>query len=100
MIGQKRLHVAELIIRDELVERLLGVGVFARLEVGGPLRHLLIERRNFSARGALGVTGLAVLWSGSGWHLGAPKKLTSTPLLGFPTYDVANMFTLGLTARF
>lgn len=39
-------------------------------------------------------------YSGSGWHLGAPKKLDSTPLLGFPTYDVANMFTLGLTARF
>jgi hypothetical protein len=39
-------------------------------------------------------------WSGSGWHLGAPKRLDSTPLLGFPTYDVANMFTLGLTARF
>ncbi len=39
-------------------------------------------------------------WSGSGWHLGAPKRLDSTPLLGFPTYDVANMFTVGLTARF
>jgi hypothetical protein len=39
-------------------------------------------------------------WSGSGWHLGAPKKLDSTPLLGFPTYDTANMFTLGLIARF
>jgi hypothetical protein len=39
-------------------------------------------------------------WSGSGWHLGAPKRLDSTPLLGFPTYDAANMFTLGLTARF
>ncbi len=39
-------------------------------------------------------------WSGSGWHLGAPKRLDSSPLLGFPTYDKANMFTLGLTARF
>lgn len=39
-------------------------------------------------------------WSGSGWHLGAPKKLDSTPLLGFPTYDTANMFTMGLIARF
>lgn len=39
-------------------------------------------------------------WSGSGWHLGAPKRLDSTPILGFPTYDVANMFTIGLTARF
>jgi uncharacterized protein DUF3373 len=39
-------------------------------------------------------------WSGSGWHLGAPKRLNSTPLLGFPTYDSANMFTAGLTTRF
>ncbi len=39
-------------------------------------------------------------WSGSGWHVGAPKRLTSTPILGFPTYDVANMLTFGLTARF
>lgn len=39
-------------------------------------------------------------WSGSGWHLGAPKRLDSTPLLGFPTYDTADMFTVGLTAEF
>jgi Protein of unknown function (DUF3373) len=39
-------------------------------------------------------------WSGSGWHLGQPKRLDSIPLLGFPTYDVANMFTMGITARF
>jgi len=39
-------------------------------------------------------------WSGSGWHLGEPKRLDSIPLLGFPTYDVANMFTMGITARF
>jgi hypothetical protein len=39
-------------------------------------------------------------WSGSGWHLGAPKRLDSIPLLGFPTYKDANMVTLGLTAQF
>jgi len=39
-------------------------------------------------------------YSGSGWHVQAPKRLTETPLLGFPTYDTANMFTVGLTARF
>lgn len=39
-------------------------------------------------------------WSGSGWHVGAPKRLSQTPMLGFPTYDTANMFTFGLTARF
>lgn len=40
------------------------------------------------------------VWSGSGWHVGAPKKLDSTPLLGFPTFDKANVFSLGITARF
>lgn len=39
-------------------------------------------------------------WSGSGWHIGAPKDLSSVPLLGFPTYKHAQMFTIGLTARF
>lgn len=39
-------------------------------------------------------------YSGSGWHLQAPKRLDSTPVLGFPTYDAANMFSFGLTARF
>jgi len=39
-------------------------------------------------------------WSGSGWHIGAPKRLDSSPILGFPGYDTANMFTMGLTAQF
>lgn len=39
-------------------------------------------------------------WSGSGWHIGEPKRLSSTPLLGFPGYDKAYMVTAGLTAEF
>ncbi len=39
-------------------------------------------------------------YSGSGWHIGAPKKLDASPILGFPTYDQAQMFTLSMTARF
>jgi hypothetical protein len=39
-------------------------------------------------------------YSGSGWHVGAPKLLSSTPLLGFPTYDSAHKLAVGLTARF
>jgi hypothetical protein len=39
-------------------------------------------------------------YSGSGWHLGAPKKLDLSPILGFPTYSKAYMFSAGLTARF
>ena len=39
-------------------------------------------------------------YSGSGWHIGAPKALDSQPILGFPTYENASMLTLGMTARF
>jgi uncharacterized protein DUF3373 len=39
-------------------------------------------------------------WSGSGWNVGEPKQLDSSPILGFPGYDKASMFTLGLTAEF
>ena len=39
-------------------------------------------------------------YSGSGWHVGAPKPLGSLPILGFPTYDNAYMFSLGIIARF
>jgi hypothetical protein len=39
-------------------------------------------------------------FSGSGWHLGAPKALDSKPILGFPTYSGASMVSLGLTTRF
>lgn len=39
-------------------------------------------------------------YSGSGWLLGAPKKLDDAPLLGFPTYDAASKLSLSLTARF
>jgi uncharacterized protein DUF3373 len=39
-------------------------------------------------------------YSGSGWHVGAPKKLDQMPMLGFPTYDQAKMFTFGLVTRF
>ena len=39
-------------------------------------------------------------YSGSGWHVGAPKALDSTPVLGFPTYVRATMVTIGLTTRF
>jgi hypothetical protein len=39
-------------------------------------------------------------YSGSGWHLGAPKSLDSNPTLGFPTYSRATMVTVGMTTRF
>jgi hypothetical protein len=39
-------------------------------------------------------------WSGSGWHVGAPKRLSESPVLGFPTYEDANVFQMALIARF
>lgn len=39
-------------------------------------------------------------YSGSGWHVGAPKNLNSTAILGFPTFKNAQMLSLGLTTRF
>jgi hypothetical protein len=39
-------------------------------------------------------------YSGSGWHVGAPKALNSQPVLGFPTYDGASMVSVGLISRF
>ena len=39
-------------------------------------------------------------YSGSGWHVGAPKGLDAIPVLGFPTYDRAQKLALSLIARF
>lgn len=39
-------------------------------------------------------------YSGSGWHVGAPKDLDSTPVLGFPTYDSASVLTATMTVKF
>ena len=42
-------------------------------------------------------------YSGSGWHLGAPKELVegeNAPILGFPTYKKAGKVSLGFSARF
>ncbi|MEZ4386527.1 MAG: DUF3373 family protein [Candidatus Krumholzibacteriia bacterium] len=39
-------------------------------------------------------------YSGSGWQLGTPKKLSDTPVLGYATYDKAQALSLSLMARF
>lgn len=39
-------------------------------------------------------------YSGSGWHIGAPKPLDSNPILGFPTYDKAQKASVSIIARF
>lgn len=39
-------------------------------------------------------------YSGSGWHLGLPKRLTEMPILGFPTYKDAQILTVSTIVRF
>lgn len=39
-------------------------------------------------------------YSGSGWNVGAPQLLNDNPVLGFPSYQNANVFEYGMMARF
>lgn len=39
-------------------------------------------------------------YSGSGWHIGAPKELDGTPILPFPTYDKFDIISLSLVTKF
>ena len=40
-------------------------------------------------------------YTGSGWHVGAPKEFGGDPLIqGFPTYEKAGKLSLGFSARF
>jgi hypothetical protein len=39
-------------------------------------------------------------YSGSGWHLGAPKDLSSTPILGFQTPSDVDKYMLSFLAKF
>jgi len=60
------------------------------------LTHRITDRLIFKAD----VIKYLYDYSGSGWHVGAPKALDSSPLLGFPTYIHATMASLGITTRF
>jgi hypothetical protein len=64
--------------------------------VEGYLTHRINERFIFKAD----FIKYLYDYSGSGWHVGSPKAIDSTPVLGFPTYSRATMLTLGLIARF
>jgi hypothetical protein len=48
----------------------------------------------------LDVIDYAYDYSGSGWHMGAPKPLDQTSIIGFPTYDSVTKYMLSMTARF
>lgn len=67
---------------------------------GDVIEAYVIHRinRNFMAR--FGYQDYSYDYSGSGWHVGAPKPLDEMPVLGFPTYESASVFSLSMTARF
>ncbi|MDQ7006873.1 MAG: DUF3373 family protein [Acidobacteriota bacterium] len=52
------------------------------------------------ARLRLSVLDYKYDYSGSGWHVGAPKDLSATPILGFPTYDDVLNVRLALTIKY
>lgn len=54
--------------------------------------------KNFMFR--FGYTDYSYDYSGSGWHIGAPKPLDEMPILGYPTYESASVFSAAMTARF
>jgi hypothetical protein len=67
---------------------------------GHVVEAYLIHKINKRFVVRLGYIDYTYDYSGSGWQLGAPKKLDSTPILGFPTYDTAKMYTLSMIAKF
>ncbi len=56
--------------------------------------------RNFVLK--LGYINYDYDYTGSGWHLGAPKDMNAADpqIMGFPTYKKAGKVTLGFSARF
>ena len=60
------------------------------------LLHMINKRFQFK----LDYIDYSYDYSGSGWHMGAPKDLSSLQILGFPTYSSASMVKLGLVAKF
>lgn len=64
--------------------------------IEGYLTHRV--RKNFVIK--LGYINYDYDYSGSGWHLGAPKDLSEAQVLGFPAYKKAGKVSLGFSARF
>ncbi len=67
--------------------------LLSKLQTRGNVYEVYLNQE-IGKYGQLRISGLQYdyEYSGSGWHLGAPKKLDDTPVLGFPTYK--DMFNL------
>ncbi|MBI2220016.1 MAG: DUF3373 family protein [Acidobacteria bacterium] len=67
--------------------------LLSKLQTRGNVYEVYVNQQ-IGKYGQLRVSGLQYdyEYSGSGWHLGAPKRLDETPMLGFPTYK--DMFNL------
>jgi len=64
--------------------------------IEGYLTHRITKR--FVVK--LGYINYNYDYTGSGWHLGAPKDLAETQIQGYPTYSKAGKISLGFSARF
>lgn len=73
-------HAADEILLSKLATRGNVVEVYLNQQFG-PSASLRISALNYDYQ-----------YSGSGWHMGLPKKLADIPMLGFPTYR--DMFNL------
>ncbi len=67
---------------------------------GTVIEAYLTHRVNHKFIVKLGYINYDYDYSGSGWHVGAPKDLDEAQVLGFPTYKKASKLSLGFTARF
>ncbi|MGD9549139.1 MAG: DUF3373 family protein [Candidatus Krumholzibacteriia bacterium] len=67
---------------------------------GTVIEAYLTHRVNHKFIVKLGYINYDYDYSGSGWHVGAPKDLDQAQVLGFPTYKKASKLSLGFTARF
>jgi len=95
--GERRLSLAPYLDPDaaERAERDANAWIKSLREVpidGRPLRDRFLFRLSY--------IDYNYDYSGSGWHIGAPKPLDASPVLGFPTYDSAKMITASFTVKF
>jgi hypothetical protein len=75
--------------------------VLSKLATRGSVFEAYFNRQ-FGKYTQLRVSGLQYWYdySGSGWHLGAPKKLDAMPVLGFPTYQDAFDLRIAALVKF
>ncbi|MGE3276843.1 MAG: DUF3373 family protein [Vicinamibacterales bacterium] len=75
--------------------------LLSKLSTRGNVYEVYLNH-DFATAATLRISGLTYdyEYSGSGWHMGAPKPIDQTPMLGFPTYrDMFNL-RVAMSVRF